>query len=71
VITNWKMMQNLMSREALGMKVKQKGIGDHMYREIKCGRMDPKAKYTGPEKYRILMPWQEKMADEFLSDYSF
>ncbi|MBE6637029.1 MAG: hypothetical protein E7618_04425 [Ruminococcaceae bacterium] len=71
MITNWKMMQNLSEREALCMKVKEPGIGYRMYREIVTKKLDPNAKYKGPEKYRILMPWQRKLATEILAVYSF
>lgn len=64
MITNEKMAINLIFRETLGMKVKERGAGEQMWQKIMTGRMDGNAKYVGPEKYRILMPWQAKLASE-------
>ena len=62
MITNEKMALNLMMRETLGMKVKEPGMGEEMFRAIMASRMNGNAKYTGPEKYRFLTPRQKKRA---------
>ena len=69
MITNEQMRENLISRQALNLPVKEHWGWAKMDRMMALGQMDPNAEYTGDEEYVELTPEQEEWAHDLLSGY--